>query len=145
MAYIAWLMLPNRIAVFNIKSCNRCAYFVYFKLKKELNYDRFVDPNILGAFGYMNLSLIEYLCYGSTAIINFYTFSAGIDFRIWIWRPQNDVSESDVHRRQSDVHRRQIMTPKVGPRAIRGNTLKAEFQKPNVPHKHISRRVLEPH
>ena len=28
---------------------NTSTYFVYFKFKKELNYDRFVDPNILGA------------------------------------------------------------------------------------------------
>ena len=27
----------------------RCTYFVYFKSKKTRNYDRFVDPNILGA------------------------------------------------------------------------------------------------
>ena len=35
-----------RIGVFYIESCNKCVYFVYFKSKKELNYDRFVDPNL---------------------------------------------------------------------------------------------------
>ena len=41
----------NEIEVFYIKFSNigLCTYFVYFKSKKELNYDRFVDPNILGA------------------------------------------------------------------------------------------------
>ena len=39
----------NEVAFFYIKSCNTCAYSVYFKSKKELNYDRFVDPNLLGA------------------------------------------------------------------------------------------------
>ena len=37
----------NEITVFFIKSWNTCIYFVYFKSKKELNYDRFADPNIL--------------------------------------------------------------------------------------------------
>ena len=35
--------------MFYIKSWNTCTYVVYFKSKKELNYDRFVDPNIYGA------------------------------------------------------------------------------------------------
>ena len=39
----------NEIEVFYIKSWNICTYSVYFKSKKELNYNRFVDPNILGA------------------------------------------------------------------------------------------------
>ena len=39
----------NEIAFFYIKSWKAFAYYVYFKSKKELNYDRFVDPNILGA------------------------------------------------------------------------------------------------
>ena len=32
-----------------MKNWNICTYCVYFKSKKELNYDRFVDPNIFGA------------------------------------------------------------------------------------------------
>ena len=39
----------------------------------------------------------EYLCYGSTAIINIFILTA----------------------RESDVHRRQILTSKVDPRAVR--------------------------
>ena len=39
----------NEIAFFYIKSWTTCAYSVYFKSKKEFNYDIFVDPNILGA------------------------------------------------------------------------------------------------
>ena len=35
--------------IFYIKSWNTCTYGVYFKSKKELNDDRFVDSNILGA------------------------------------------------------------------------------------------------
>ena len=31
------------------KSWSTCTYVVYFKSKKELNYDRFVETNILGA------------------------------------------------------------------------------------------------
>ena len=38
----------NEIAFFYIKSWYTCAYSVYFKSKKELNYDRFVDPNVRG-------------------------------------------------------------------------------------------------
>ena len=38
-----------RIGVFSIKYCNICAYFVYFKSREELNYEKFVDPIILGA------------------------------------------------------------------------------------------------
>ena len=34
---------------FFIQSWNICTYSVYFKSKKELNYNSFVDPNILGA------------------------------------------------------------------------------------------------
>ena len=37
----------NEIAFCYIKSWNTCAYSVYFKSKKELNYDRFVDQNLL--------------------------------------------------------------------------------------------------
>ena len=47
MDYVAWFNHAHyRIGVFYIKYCNICAYFAYFKSKKELNYDRFVDPNI---------------------------------------------------------------------------------------------------
>ena len=35
--------------IFYIKSWNTCTYGVYFESKKELNDDRFVDSNILGA------------------------------------------------------------------------------------------------
>ena len=45
----------------------------------------------------------EYLCYGSTAIINIF-YSQCVD--------QLQSSESDVHRRQ-------ILTAKVDPRAVR--------------------------
>ena len=48
---ILWFNNHNKkeIDVFYIKSWNICTYSVYFKSKKELNYNRFVDPNILGA------------------------------------------------------------------------------------------------
>ena len=39
----------NKITFSFIKSWNTFIYCVYFKSKKELNYDRFVDLNILGA------------------------------------------------------------------------------------------------
>ena len=39
----------NEIQDFYIKSWNICTYSVYFKSKKELNYNRYVDPNILRA------------------------------------------------------------------------------------------------
>ena len=39
----------NEITFFFIKSWNKFIYLVYFKSKKELNYDRFADPNTLGA------------------------------------------------------------------------------------------------
>ena len=42
-------LADDEIALFYIKCWNTCAYFVYFKSKKELNCDKFVDPNILGA------------------------------------------------------------------------------------------------
>ena len=37
-----------------------CTYVVYLKSKKELNYDRFVDPNILGAARLVNSDLRIY-------------------------------------------------------------------------------------
>ena len=37
----------NEIAFFYIKSWNTFANYVYLRSKKELNYDRFVDPKIL--------------------------------------------------------------------------------------------------
>ena len=52
MANVLWLIIchdENEIVFFCMKSWNICTYFMYFKSKKELNYDRFVDPNILGA------------------------------------------------------------------------------------------------
>ena len=59
MAYVVWFNHAEyRIGVFYIKSRNICAYLVYFKSKKELNYVRFVDPNLLTpcTFGSTNLS-----------------------------------------------------------------------------------------
>ena len=44
----------NEIDVFYITSWNTCTYSVYFKSKKELNYNRFVDSNRI--FGSTNLS-----------------------------------------------------------------------------------------
>ena len=47
MSNISWFShTNNEIEDFYIKSCNICTYFVYFKSKKEPNYDRFVDPNM---------------------------------------------------------------------------------------------------
>ena len=43
---VKWLMVNHadfNILVFYIKSSNTCNYFVYFKSKKQLNYDRFID------------------------------------------------------------------------------------------------------
>ena len=39
----------NEIKSFKSKSWNIFTYSVYFESRKELNYNRFVDPNILGA------------------------------------------------------------------------------------------------
>ena len=39
----------NENDVFYNKSWNIFTYYVYFKSNKVLNYNRFVDPNILGA------------------------------------------------------------------------------------------------
>ena len=48
--FVAWFNHADyEIGVFYFKYFNICAYFVYFMSKKELNYNRFVDPNILGA------------------------------------------------------------------------------------------------
>ena len=46
MPNVSWL--PT-LTILSINSWRTCTYFVYFKSKKELNYDRFVDLNILGA------------------------------------------------------------------------------------------------
>ena len=51
MANVSWftiLTMKLRFSIYNIGT-HTCAYSVYFKSKKELNYNRFVDPNILGA------------------------------------------------------------------------------------------------
>ena len=50
----------DQIAFCYIKSCKTCTYYVYFKSKKELNYGRFVDPNILGAARLVNSDLRIY-------------------------------------------------------------------------------------
>ena len=50
MSNISWFShTDNEIKAFYIKSWNICIYCVYFKSEKELNYNRFVDLNILGA------------------------------------------------------------------------------------------------
>ena len=50
MSNISWFShTDNEIEVFYFKSWNICTYSVYFNSKKELNYNRFVDLNILGA------------------------------------------------------------------------------------------------
>ena len=49
------------MAFFYINFLHTCTYFVYFKSKKELNYDRFVDPNILGAARLVHSDLRIYL------------------------------------------------------------------------------------
>ena len=49
--------VDNETAFLYIKSGNACAYSVYFKSKKEHNYDRFVDPNILGAARLVHLRI----------------------------------------------------------------------------------------
>ena len=45
------------LTILSINSWSTCSYFVYFKSKKELNYDRFVDLNILGATNLSNFVL----------------------------------------------------------------------------------------
>ena len=39
-------ILTMKLRFFYIKSWNICTYYVYFKSKKELDYNSFVDPNI---------------------------------------------------------------------------------------------------
>ena len=46
MPNVSWL---TTLTILSINSWSTCTCFVYFKSKKELNYDRFVDLNILGA------------------------------------------------------------------------------------------------
>ena len=46
MPNVSWLTTLN---ILSINSWSTCTHFVYFKLKKELNYDRFVDLNKRGA------------------------------------------------------------------------------------------------
>ena len=46
MPNVYWLTTLN---ILSINSWSTCAYFVYFKSNKELNYDRFVDLNIYSA------------------------------------------------------------------------------------------------
>ena len=59
MIYVAWFTHADyRIGVFYINS--KMFFFVYFMSKKELNYDRFVDPNILGAPRFVHLDLRMY-------------------------------------------------------------------------------------
>ena len=50
----------NEIDVFYVKSLNICTYSVYFKSQKELNYNRFVDPNMLGASRFVHSDLRIY-------------------------------------------------------------------------------------
>ena len=58
---ISWFgHADNEIEVFYIKSWNIYAYYVYFKSKKGLNYNRFVDPNILGASRHIHSDLRIY-------------------------------------------------------------------------------------
>ena len=57
MPNVSWL--PT-LTILSINSWSTCTYFVYFKSKKELNYDRFVDLNILGAARFVHLDLRIY-------------------------------------------------------------------------------------
>ena len=38
----------NKVGVFYGKYWTTCTYSVYFNSTKEVNYNRFVDPNVLG-------------------------------------------------------------------------------------------------
>ena len=57
MPNVPWL---TTLTILSINSWSTCTYFVYFKSKKELNYDRFVDLNILGAAPLVHLDLRIY-------------------------------------------------------------------------------------
>ena len=59
--------IDNEIEVFYIKSWNICTYSVYFKSKKELNFNRFVDPNILGASYIRIYESIEFRSFSLTS------------------------------------------------------------------------------
>ena len=50
-------ILTMKLSFFCMKSWNTCTYPVYFKSTKELNYNGFVDPNILGASHRYRISL----------------------------------------------------------------------------------------
>ena len=58
---ISWFShTDNEIEVFYIKFWNIGTYYDYFRSKKELNYNRFVDPNILGALHLVHSDLRIY-------------------------------------------------------------------------------------
>ena len=61
MSNISWFNhTDNKIEVVYIKSLNTCTYSVYFKSKKELNYNRFVDLNVRGALRLVHSDLRIY-------------------------------------------------------------------------------------
>ena len=54
MPVLSWRYMPNvfrltTLIILSLNSWNLCTHFVYFKSKKERNYDTFVDLNINGA------------------------------------------------------------------------------------------------
>ena len=57
MPNVSWL---TTLTILSINSWGTCTYFVYFKLKKELNYDRLVDLELLGAARLVHSDLLIY-------------------------------------------------------------------------------------
>ena len=89
---ISWFShTDNEIEVFYIKSWNICTYYVYFKSKKELDYNRFVDPNILGASRLVHSDLRIYRISFFLLVILTFGFAEQIEnnpayFEVHFWR-----------------------------------------------------------
>ena len=55
------MFLSLTMLTIKFKSWTTCTYFVYFMSKKELDYDRFADLNMLGAVRLVHSDLRVYL------------------------------------------------------------------------------------
>ena len=79
-----------------IKILNTCTYFVYFKSKKELNHDIFVDPNILGAASYIRIyESIKFCSFSLTYVYGAHFWGASVWFST-IWNMQNNVVNPQI-------------------------------------------------
>ena len=87
-AGLPWHYMPNfswlpTLTILSINFWSTCTYFVYYKSKKELNYDRFVDLNILVAARLLHSDIRMYRI--SFFLLDIHNFSNTFPGDLWRW------------------------------------------------------------